>query len=1836
MLPKKHQSRLDGLLALLEAKDTSVSIRRLAAQQLAELVQVQAGDTTVVLEAAALNVLEHLLRVVLQSKYWDARIQAAQGLRNVIQRLEPYLRLGPSEGVEFSFGDQGITLSQLDPLAILETGSVLASSSGAEYEDSAVDPRQQWLELRRELLGGVAASVVDLDIGVSFADIETAEVKKDVMIEPGARNREMSNSRDLDQIRAQLSKRQRKPTNASASVLPSSSAASPETNEAVDSRPEEMANRSAESAPSEQIITPSDQQEDSDSTVCPLTDAVWRLLNVLTDALLSPDWERRHGAAVAFREILSRKVFRDWLPTAECEDIASRLYVLLAMDRFGDYAFEQVVAPVRETAAMALGSVAVALSPESATRLGTLILELVRYPKDWQVRHGGLLGLRYLLAVRPELRDQKLAEILPALTKTLQEDDDDVKAAACEALIPIADDIRRVDLEHRMRTHGTLLHVCWGSLLELDDLSACTTSLVRCIEALITTCPSSSAMMGDDLARLVRLLRHRNVETRRAALSCIHQMLQHWQPSSPEYHRLLKSGLMTALMAALLLETGSDDVSVQRLRQCWSLLCATPCQESTRHVGVDTETALQEEQQREESSSKRLRRVAPLGTGNSPANTSFQPNDCPRHPLDLHLVDVVSTCRSPAEAQKALGPFFQKMRWILPVTATANARNDQAAGYQMQLLMAEALMHYRRMHTQDANEHGNALVSWLASLASSRWLLKQLLLCLFGRVTDSLAPPLATAVQSRLSLLEPGQDTIHEEARRALNALFWQTLKTLRELQPEAVPSLETVNSIQVTDLERLYQCCQQDALWRQVREPEAAARLAAMRRNVCAAIAQCLRMEHTLRLLVAAAAVGALVRHQKIMPERVTPWVRILMSVLLQQLPNQLEACGQLDGGTWDVPEATQAVAARDLALLTQRLAPGSKARDQIVKNLVTAANARALAELARAYGSELFTALPQLEQEVFPVPDHDSANSWSTQQHPQNAERAQRRDIVLCAIAEALDAALVPRVLSLFPVLIQSRARAVVSLCRLFTPPAMEAIIENLLPLLEPGEHASAIAGSRSATATDSDAEAQRYQALLLLADIIQGLGERIIPYAAFLVVPLLARLVDYNERIRSIAASVFGSLVRLLPLEGTLPEEHRLAPHLAEQLQTARHFIAQLLGQKPLERFALSIPLGDNVQLRSYQQEGLDWLVFLHRYGLHGALCDDMGLGKTLMTLCLLAADRHDLPSATSLTPRRRNAHEDTNENVLTRPAHVSVPLPSLVICPASVMHHWHDEVVRFFPRHLTPVLVYAGPPSQRQALRKRLQQRDAPVDSTVPAIVITSYEVARSDIEVLSTLCFSYVVLDEGHMIKNAHAKVSQAIRQIQARHRLILTGTPIQNAVTELWSLFDFLMPGFLGTEQAFTAQYAKPIQAARNPKCSDAAREAGERALAALHRQVLPFVLRRMKEDVMKELPPKVIQDRICELSDIQRFLYDSFVQSARLEWLETATAATPTNVDDGPTRATPNNVFYALVFLRRLCTHPRLVLPELNVEIRRQVEQLLRQTRLDWHDLRIAPKMAALRDLLLECGIAPDSADLEDGGPLIEPGSDAVLSTLRPERKHRALIFAQLKETLDTVEHDVFQRYLPQVTYLRLDGRVEPRLRQDIVHRFNRDPTIDCLLLTTHVGGLGLNLTGADTVIFVECDYNPTVDLQAMDRAHRIGQTRVVTVYRMITRGTIEEKIMSIQRFKMHLANTVVNQENASLRFMNTEQIMDLFHPVASAEVAAGTRAGYDGSMVTDNASVAMPKAFSPLPGMRRAGASMLASASAPDLESYGEEFQRTREFVQQLLAHESDANTK
>ena len=324
-------------------------------------------------------------------------------------------------------------------------------------------------------------------------------------------------------------------------------------------------------------------------------------------------------------------------------------------------------------------------------------------------------------------------------------------------------------------------------------------------------------------------------------------------------------------------------------------------------------------------------------------------------------------------------------------------------------------------------------------------------------------------------------------------------------------------------------------------------------------------------------------------------------------------------------------------------------------------------------------------------------------------------------------------------------------------------------------------------------------------------------------------------------------------------------------------------------------------------------------------------------------------------------------------------------------------------------------------------------------------------------------------------------------------------------------------------------------------------------ALEALHKQIVPFLLRRLKEDVLDDLPPKIIQDVECELSDIQKQLYDDFVKATDDDDEE--------EEEDKKGNTEPKeqqHIFQKLQYLRKLANHPSLVL-DAAVPAQKKLLEQVNANRGTLAGLSHAPKLQALRQLLLDCGIGHDTQ--ANDAALIGADTGASVS------QHRVLIFCQMRHMLDVIEQDLFRPLMPQVTYLRLDGTVSSDRRHSIVQSFNADPSIDILLLTTSVGGLGLTLTGADTVIFVEHDWNPMKDLQAMDRAHRLGQKKVVNVYRLITRNTLESSIMGLQQFKMNIANSVVTQQNKSIDQMDTDRILDLFGPSPPSDAQAETK---------------------------------------------------------------------
>ncbi|KAL9184469.1 hypothetical protein ACHAXT_002555 [Thalassiosira profunda] len=701
------------------------------------------------------------------------------------------------------------------------------------------------------------------------------------------------------------------------------------------------------------------------------------------------------------------------------------------------------------------------------------------------------------------------------------------------------------------------------------------------------------------------------------------------------------------------------------------------------------------------------------------------------------------------------------------------------------------------------------------------------------------------------------------------------------------------------------------------------------------------------------------------------------------------------------------------------------------------------------------------------------------------------------------------------------------------------MDRVVPSLLPIL-----------------TNLQDDRGREGGCELLLSVLHDFEVLAAPFVTTLLPVAMRLMTDVLEECSRSAASAFAILVRIAPLT---------AGHLDKEVATASNkVIRHLILGKPLPPCALPEKISSELEksgttLRPYQVEGISWLSFLSDVHLNGALCDDMGLGKTLQALVGVAMSHC----------RTSNPLGPINNK------------QSLVVCPSSVVGHWVSEIKRFFPSgEVFACFDFTGnAKSRRGAWRKAVAKCN---------IFVTSYSVLRTDISLLESVLWDWCILDEGHLLKNPETATAKASRRLKARHKLILTGTPIQNNVHEIWATFDFLLPNFLGTEKSFLSEFAKPIVKSQASDASAADINRGMECLKILHQQVLPFVLRREKGQVVKELPPKIITDVPCALSKQQRDLYQqTLTQSGMKEALAMVDQTLAGTEDQSVDAASPprlgSNVLTSLLQLRLMCTHPllhSLFASKKNDEAKSASTTSMGNPR-SYARLDCSGKLSALNDLLRHAGIAePEiaAADNDESGFLIDvndstaDSSDIDCDCLEggnfdtlddspndesaeaSTNASKCLIFAQFTQSLDIVERLLFEPHMPSLQYLRLDGSVPGSQRNSIAERFNEDPTIRVLLLTTKVGGLGLNLTGADKVIFLEPDWNPYVDLQAMDRAHRIGQTRTVNVYRLITTATIEEKMMKLQRRKKATSEAVVNADNSTLFSMGTDRLLDIF----------------------------------------------------------------------------------
>jgi superfamily II DNA or RNA helicase len=523
-------------------------------------------------------------------------------------------------------------------------------------------------------------------------------------------------------------------------------------------------------------------------------------------------------------------------------------------------------------------------------------------------------------------------------------------------------------------------------------------------------------------------------------------------------------------------------------------------------------------------------------------------------------------------------------------------------------------------------------------------------------------------------------------------------------------------------------------------------------------------------------------------------------------------------------------------------------------------------------------------------------------------------------------------------------------------------------------------------------------------------------------------------------------FEQVIRDCDPAQTQPGLYRInRAHAAYVEETARELGSAVADRREaLKRFITGRDASPDVKmklgrltetLREYQLAGFEWLTRLAANNLGGILADEMGLGKTVQTLAFLRAHQGDGPA--------------------------------LVVCPTSLVINWENEALKFTPELKTLVLEGAD--------------RAARFNS-IPGVdmVITSYALLRRDIDTLREINFSTAVLDEAQHIKNPETQNAQAAYALRATHRFVLTGTPMENSVRDLWSIMNFALPGYLGNRNDFRERYELPI-----------ARGSAPDVQRRLSRRLQPFLLRRRKRDVAKDLPEKIEQVVLSSLTSHQRAAYDALLRE-----IQQGLGGSGKNVNAGAQRM---KMLTGLLRLRQVCCDLRLV----------GIDKEETSAKLD------------LLDELLEEAI--------DG-------------------EHRVLVFSQFVSMLHLIRERLEKLEIP---FCYLDGSTKQR--QEIVDRFQSDSAIPVFLISLKAGGVGLNLSAADTVIHFDPWWNPAVEAQATDRAHRIGQTRVVTAYKLITRDTVEEKILKLQEKKRAAIDAAIDSEEPLMTGLTTEELEEL-----------------------------------------------------------------------------------
>ncbi|KAK9463056.1 SNF2 family N-terminal domain-containing protein, partial [Lipomyces oligophaga] len=529
---------------------------------------------------------------------------------------------------------------------------------------------------------------------------------------------------------------------------------------------------------------------------------------------------------------------------------------------------------------------------------------------------------------------------------------------------------------------------------------------------------------------------------------------------------------------------------------------------------------------------------------------------------------------------------------------------------------------------------------------------------------------------------------------------------------------------------------------------------------------------------------------------------------------------------------------------------------------------------------------------------------------------------------------------------------------------------------------------------------------------------------------------------------------------------------------------------------------LPGDIHASLFDYQKTCVQWLWELYSQKTGGIIGDEMGLGKTIQIISFIAGLHYS--------------------GKLTEPV--------LIVCPATVMKQWVNELHRWWPPFRCVILHSSGSGMLKGAddleeldmtlSRNRGKLENSKSSKAVHRLVtrvvrkghvlITTYVGMQIYRDAIIPNKWGYCVLDEGHKIRNPDSDISLVCKRVKTPHRIILSGTPMQNNLNELWSLFDFVCPGRLGTLPLFQHEFAVPIKVGGYANATNIQVQTAYKCACVLRDLISPYLLRRMKVDVAADLPKKTEQVLFCKLTKPQHDAYVQFLKSGDMRSILSG----------------KRQVLFGVDILRKICNHPDLIGREL----------LQHKEGYKYGSANKSGKMQVVKSLIL----------------------------LWKKQSHRCLLFCQTRQMLDILE--IFVKSLETITYLRMDGSTAIGARQELVDEFNNNTDINIFLLTTRVGGLGINLTGADRVIIFDPDWNPSTDVQARERAWRLGQRKEVAIYRLMTSGTIEEKIYHRQIFKQFLTNKIL-KDPRQRRFFKNSDLHDLFS--LGDQTAEGTETG-------------------------------------------------------------------